>query len=75
MVIEEICHKSKIQLGISSGERARSQKLAAVQSISILEHLLGTLEQVSSLEWCSRAILRGKLIKENGVVLAVFDVS
>ena len=53
--VEKISNEGKVEFGVSGYKGGRRKELAAVQSVSILEDLFGTLEKVSGLEGAAAA--------------------
>ncbi len=72
--VEKISNEGKVEFGVSGYKGRRRKELAAVQSVSILENLFGTLEKVSGLEGAAAAEIWSQLVEENSVIVAFFDV-
>ena len=72
--VEKISNEGEVEFGISGYKRRGRKELAAVQSVSILENLFGTLEKVSGLEGVAAAEIWSQLVEENSVIVAFFDV-
>lgn len=74
MSIEKISNEGEVELGVSGYKGSRRKEFAAVQVVSILQNLFGTLEKVSSLEGAAAAKIWRQLVEENSVIVAFFDV-
>ncbi len=72
--VEKISNKGEVEFGVSGYEGRWRKELAAVQSVGVLEDLFGTLEKVSGLEGAAAAEIWSQLIKENGIIVAFFNV-
>ena len=53
--VEKISNEGEVEFGISGYKGRRRKELAAVEAISILQYLFGTLEKVSDLEGAAAA--------------------
>ena len=60
--VEKISNEGEVEFGISSYKRRRRKKFAAVESVSILEDLFGTLEKISGLEGAAAAEIWSQLV-------------
>ena len=74
MSVEKISNEGEVEFGVSSYKGRGRKELAAVQSVSILQNLFGTLEKVSSLEGTAAAEIWSQLVEENSIIVAFFDV-
>lgn len=72
--VEKISNEGEVEFGISGYKGGWRKELAAVQSVSILENLFGTLEKISGLEGAAAADIWSQLVEENSVIVAFFDV-
>ena len=60
--VEKISNEGEVEFGVSSYKRRRRKKFAAVESVSILEDLFGTLEKISGLEGAAAAEIWSQLV-------------
>lgn len=60
--VEKISNEGEVEFGVSSYKRRRRKKFAAVESVSILEDLFGTLEKISGLEGAAAAKIWSQLV-------------
>ena len=76
VVVEEVRHESKVELGVAGYQGRWCQEFAAgrVEAVGVLEDLFGALEEVLGLQWAARAYIGCELVEEDCVVLAVLDV-
>ena len=72
--VEKVSNEGEVEFGVSGYKRGRRKELAAVQSVSILKNLFGTLEKVSGLEGATAAKIWSQLVEENSVIVAFFNV-
>ena len=74
MIIEQICDECEIQFRISRDKGTRRKVLSTIQFVRILENLLGSLKEISCLQWSTRTLRRVKLIEKDSIILTILNI-
>lgn len=74
MGVEQVSHKSKVELGITSHHGSRSQVFAASNLVSIVQNHFCTLQYITFLQRCTRAHIRLELIQQDSVVFTISNI-
>lgn len=75
VLVEEVGNEGEVELGVTLDDIAGSDELAALKLGGVLEDGLSALGGVVDGEGSTRALVGGKLVEEDGVVLRVLDVT